>query len=366
MNVIKINGFQLFYIIFLFEMGSAALFDIAAPARQDAWIVILIGCALGSLLYLVYASLHQRYPNVPFTTYIRKIFGEYVGWSIGLIYVIYYIYIASRVLRDFENLLSLAVYQQTSIFLLGVCMLACIMYAVYKGFEVFARATGLFLIIYVIMIAIIITFEVISGLMLFENLLPILENGWQPVIKQLFPTVLTVPFGEMITFTMLLPYLDNSSKVKEIGILGIFISGLVLSFDSICHVLIIGPDVIVRDVFPVLTTVSYINLAGFIQRIEPLVIVIMLVLGFVKITIFFFCAMIGTADLFQVAQVQKLIYPIGSIILFCSIIIAPNHSMHIQEGLTFVPYYLHVPLQIGIPLLLLATVLIKEKIMSSR
>ncbi|MFB7121586.1 GerAB/ArcD/ProY family transporter [Bacillus tropicus] len=365
MNQIRINGLQFFIIIFLFEMGSAALFDIAAPARQDGWIVILMGCVLGSLLYIVYVSLYQRYPTIPFTSYIRKIWGKHIGWTIGFSYVIYYIYIASRILRDFENLLSLAVYQQTSIFLLGICMLACIMYAVYQGFEVFARAAGLFLIIYLMMIIIIITFEVISGLMLMENLMPILENGWKPIMKQLFPTVLTVPFGEMITFTMLLPYLNDSSQVKKIGIIGIIISGLFLSFDAICHLSIIGPEVIVRDVFPVLTTVSYINFAGFIQRIEPLVIIIMIVLGFVKITIFFFCAIIGSADLFQVTQVKRLIYPIGSIIFFCSIIIAPNHTMHIQEGLTFVPYYLHVPLQIGIPLLLLATVLIKEKMISS-
>jgi spore germination protein KB len=42
--------------------------------------------------------------------------------------------------------------------------------------------------------------------------------------------------------------------------------------------------------------------------------------------------------------------------------IAPSYQNHLDEGLEIVPYLLHIPLQIVIPLLLLLTVLIKGKI----
>ncbi|PAE42494.1 spore germination protein [Bacillus sp. 7884-1] len=55
-------------------------------------------------------------------------------------------------------------------------------------------------------------------------------------------------------------------------------------------------------------------------------------------------------------------YSVGGIILLTSIMIAPSYQSHLDEGLQIVPYMLHIPLQIVIPLLLLFTVLIKGKI----
>ncbi|PEE38147.1 hypothetical protein COL91_27630 [Bacillus pseudomycoides] len=82
--------------------------------------------------FLVYAA-------VPLTTYICKIWGKCIGWVIGLCYTSSFIYSGARVFRDFEELLSVAAYQSTSILVLGICMVLCIMYAVYKEFEVFVR-----------------------------------------------------------------------------------------------------------------------------------------------------------------------------------------------------------------------------------
>ncbi|MES9793655.1 GerAB/ArcD/ProY family transporter, partial [Priestia megaterium] len=54
MTKIKIDGFQLFCMMFIFILGSTLLLDIGKAARQDAWIVPLLATIFGCLLYLVY------------------------------------------------------------------------------------------------------------------------------------------------------------------------------------------------------------------------------------------------------------------------------------------------------------------------
>ncbi|PGY12941.1 hypothetical protein [Bacillus sp. AFS031507] len=61
---------------------------------------------------------------------------------------------------------------------------------------------------------------------------------------------------------------------------------------------------------------------------------------------------------------KKLIYPMGIIVLISSIIIAHGYIEHINEGLKVVPYYLYLPLQIGIPILLIVIAWIKNKVKS--
>ncbi|WP_379971174.1 endospore germination permease [Ectobacillus sp. sgz5001026] len=361
MKEIKISTFQFFYLVVMFELGSASLLDVAAPAKQDGWIVLLISAMLGTLIYFVYVALYNKYPNMTFTGYSREIWGKYVGWLVGFVYVLYFIYIAARVLRDFEELLMISIYQQTSIFLLGLCMILTIMYGIYKGFEVFIRSVWIYFFVYFFILYSIIGLEIISGLISLQNIKPILGDGLGPVFKQIFPMTLTVPFGEMVAFTMLLPYLQNQKKARKIGVIAILVSGLLLANDALRHVAILGVDVEQRAIFPILTVVSYINYAGFIQRLEALVILLLVILGFVKISVFFFCAVIGLSDLFRVSKPTTLIYPVGTIIFISSIVMAPNYMNHIREGLKIVPYYLHIPIQFIIPCLLLLTAKIRGK-----
>ena len=363
MEPVKVNGFQLFSVIFLFELGSAILVGMAGEAGQDSWITILLGIASGCLLYFVYTKLYTMYPALPLTSYLQKILGRYLGWIFGVMYITYFIYIASRVLRDFEELLVIAAYRSSSLLTIGILMMICVLYAVYKGLEVFYRISELCLFIIVLMLLLIVFFEIASGIIKLNHLLPILEHGWRPLIKT-FPTTLTFPFGEMITFTMLLPFLNKQEKAKKVGILAIVLSGLCLLLFTLLNFAITGADIATRSAFPILTAVSYINIADFVQRLDTVVIISMVILGFVKITVFFFCAYLGTVDIFKVKHPKKLIYPMGIIVLVGSVVMAPNYIVHINEGLKIVPYLLHLPMQILIPVIVLVIAWIKGKVKS--
>lgn len=362
MTKIKIDGFQLFCMMFIFILGSTLLLDIGKAAKQDAWIVPFLATIFGCALYLVYISLYKRYPNMPLTGYLIRIWGKYVGSAISFCYIIYFVYIASRVLRDFEELLISSSYYVTSIITLGICMTFVLIYSIHLGIEAFARVTCLCFVVILLTLFILNVLYVVGGYIKVENLQPVLANGWGNIGKELVPLGITVPFGELITFTMLLPYLNKKSQAATIGLSAIIIGGIVLTINSIILLCVLGPETVLRSSFPALTAVSYINIASFIQRLDTFILILMVILGFVKISIYFFCAVIGATDLFRMKPSVTNIYLIGGVIFFSSLMIAPSYQAHINEGLKVVPYLLHLPFHIAIPILLLITAYIKQKI----
>ncbi|MED4226229.1 GerAB/ArcD/ProY family transporter [Neobacillus cucumis] len=183
MEKVQINLFQMFILVLLFETGTSILFGLGSEAKQDAWISILFGGIGGILLFIVYYTLYKYYPDIPFTSYVQKIIGKWVGRYIAYIYIVYFLYQASRILRDFGELLVTTTYNNTPLLIINTMMIITMMYGVHKGIEVIARVGELcFLGIYVLSIVGFVLI-VISGIVHLENIKPILENGWGQVLK---------------------------------------------------------------------------------------------------------------------------------------------------------------------------------------
>ncbi|PFO09652.1 spore gernimation protein KB [Bacillus sp. AFS076308] len=353
MEKIKINSYQMFVLVVLFEMGSAILFAPGSQAKQDAWISILLGLAVGLVLFWVYYRLYKFFPDVPLTSYLQILVGKWIGRFIGFLYVIYFMYQATRILRDFGELLVTSIYTNTPLFIINSLMLLTIIYAIHKGLEVIARVSELFFIfIYLFALAgfLVIMF---SDLIHLENIKPIFEYGVVPVIKASMQTTIYFPFGEMVTFTMLLPFFNNQKKVKWVCLGGMLLAGINIVITSVVNISVLGVDSFTRSTFPLLTTISRIHFSNFLERLDVFYILYVIIAGFFKITIFFYSAVYGAADIFKIEDHRKLVFPVGVIILFGSITIAANSSEHIDEGLKYISFILHLPFQIIIPIALL-------------
>lgn len=136
MEKAKISASQLFILMVLFELGSALLVPLTLGAKQGAWLAILLGM-LGSLvLFLVYRNLYTYYPSLLPTEYMQKILGELIGTALAWVYILYFMYDTSRVLRDFGEMLLAFVSPGTPLFIAIALLIFIIIYSVRKGIEV--------------------------------------------------------------------------------------------------------------------------------------------------------------------------------------------------------------------------------------
>ncbi|MEH7096030.1 GerAB/ArcD/ProY family transporter [Neobacillus vireti] len=359
MPKLQISLYQLFILIVLFELGTAVLFGPGSSAKQDAWIANLLGLAVGVLLLLIYYRLFTYYPELLLTSYVQKILGKWLGGLIAFFYISYFLYQSSRILRDIGELLVTTIYTNTPLIVLNAFMIITIMYGIYKGFEVIARV-GELCFIGVYLLAILGFFTILfTDILHIENLKPILENGWSPVLKTVLRTTINFPFGEMVVLTMLLPFLKHQKKVLTVCLSGIILSGINITITSVINVAVLGVEFFIRSPFPLYNTIRKIELTTFIQRLDIFFILYLIVAGFFKLCLYYYVAVIGAADLFKIKDHSILIFPLGAVIIMGSITIASNYSEHIEEGTVMIPYLFHMPFQLVIPVILLIIAFIK-------
>lgn len=101
MNDTKISGIQLALLIIGFTFGSTAIMNPSYGAGQDAWLAFILGFIGGTTLLGIYVAIAHLNPGKNLYEILESFFGKYLGRGIGLLYVWYFIHLASLVLRNF-------------------------------------------------------------------------------------------------------------------------------------------------------------------------------------------------------------------------------------------------------------------------
>jgi spore germination protein KB len=348
----------------LFELGSAVVVGIGLEAKADAWAAVLFGLAASLVFLGSYAFLYAHYPKEPLTVFVSSIVGEKLGTVLAVLYTCYFMYIGARVLRDFSELVLLDLLKETPALVIPFCMMAVVAYSLYLGIEVIGRTGELAFIVTLLFSAGFLLLVYVSGIAKAENLQPVLENGLAPVIKAAFPRIVTFPFGESIVFLMFFCFADVSSRrtVVQTGIAAVIFSGLLLCFTTLTNTAVLGPYTAGQSRFPLLETLSRINMGNFIQRLDPLVIVILIVGGYFKIAVFTAASVLGFVSINPNKQPHPFIIPVSFMLVILSTIMADNLVEHLEFGIKVVPWMLHLPFQFGIPVLLCIILFLKKRL----
>lgn len=349
----KISSYELFSVIFLVPYGSAVFFFNAAEAEQSSWLVILIYIIPGLLLQYIYISLYRNYPEETIINWMVDIFGRLLGGILAILYAVYFAYIAARVLRDFITIIKIVAGFSNSVIILNIVLLGTVVYGVSKGVENMCRlASSFFLILNMVAIILLFLFFSTPNIVHWHNLLPIFPKGIvKPVLKSW--RLVTFPYGETIIATMLYSKVNNQNKIKRAAFAAIIVEGVMLAFISICYIIGLGANFASKANFPLMGTLRLIRIAGFLDRMDLFIIVILTVNAFIKIGMFMYCAVASTSQILGIKINGALVFTMGVIISVAAYYIAENFIQHLYIGLDFTPKYIHFPMQIFIPVLAL-------------
>lgn len=360
----KLSFAQLFYVMVSFELGTAVIFGLGAKAKQDAWLTIVTGMLCGFVLTVVYTKLFEHYPGDTLVQMIPKIIGKWMGYPLAAVYMCYFVYQASRALRDFGDLMISTILIETPMIVVIGTFTAVIVYCLRGGLEVFGRVGEILFPAWLAVFGMMWIIVYSSDVSDLQQLKPVLEEGVGGVWKAAFPLVVAFPFGESILFTMLWPalYNHNRVKVRTLGMAVILVSGILLTVNTISILAVIGAHLFGREDFPLFTAVRMASLGDFIEHLDAIVIITMLAGGFFKVGGWLYGAGLGTTQLFKLENYHSILLPLGVIAAALSLMIASNYTEHVENGLVWDPKYLHVPLQIVIPVILLVVSSIRRKV----
>lgn len=349
----RISGIQLFWILFTFNTGNMLLITVGPAileAKQDAWISFIIATILGSIIVFVAAKVSLLYPKHSLIEFSQLILGKWLGSLIGIIYLVQWFTVIGNILIELGDFTITVLLSRTPNWALILTMLLLVVYGTYVGgIEGIGRCSEVFGPIIILMLVLIFIF-IISDLDV-RNILPVFsDSGLLPIMKgSLTPLSL---LGESVVITMLISLMDEPKQGQGRALLALVMSSFLVSAATVCALMVFGPNVTAKMRFPAFDFIRYISIMDFIQNIEIIAVLVWILSVFIKLSVYFFSACYGTAQLLKVKEWRKLIWLVA-VTSFILSQIGENPTITVSNYIHkyWIPYALPINM-IGIPLLL--------------
>ncbi|AJY76692.1 GerAB/ArcD/ProY family transporter [Paenibacillus beijingensis] len=357
----RISKYQVGTMIILFEIGSTPLFELGIKAQRDAWLAVLFAILFGLALVLLFLAIQSREPELNLTQMLTRYWGPFVGKLTAVLYTLLFVYEAMRNVRDFGDLTVMTFLSRSPISLIMGVLLFLSVFAIYKGIDNLFRVSE-FMVIGVLFFYLLLAVMIfISGIVHFEQLLPMFENGVLPVVTLAATNTVFFPFGQMVLFLMFWSCLKPKQGMIGATFGAYLVSSTVILLSNIMNLAVLGVHYTSISTVPLLQNIQLIQIARVLERFDAFVVMLFYAGIFIRATLWYLGAVIAMGDIFN-TDYRKLILPVGFVI-YAAAFLEPDWPYHIFLG-HFVAYTLMVnPLFYAIlPMLLYVVMLMRRNL----
>ncbi|MEW6661840.1 MAG: GerAB/ArcD/ProY family transporter [Bacillota bacterium] len=331
---------------------------VSPPANQDVWLAGLLSVIPTMVMAAPAVLLALRFPGLTIIQCCRLFMGK-AGLVIGLLYIWFFLHNAAISLRLSGECMTSVYMPETPlvVFLLGVAVI-CVS-AVRNGLEVMARLADMLCPMVVGGIILVI------GLVLKEAdvqaLQPVLEDGLGPVFHGAFTT--SPRLVEVLILSMVAPYLNDPKPRRIIWIMAWTLGILTIMFVAIilAVIMVFGASQAQNYTFPFLSLNRIVSIADIIERIDAIHLVMWVPGIFIKVSVFYYLAVLGLSQLLNLRTYRPLILPMGALLVVLSVWLFDSLVALYQ----FTQYQIWTPYALvfitGFPLLLWVVALVTKK-----
>jgi spore germination protein KB len=358
---INISAYQFTLLVTLYTVGSAILVipaSMAADSKQDAWIASILGVGAGLLLVWLYSTVGNLFPNRTLVELNEILLGKWLGKAISLLFVVFAFLSCSEVMFYLGNFLTLHILQGTPILSIHIAFMIVVIIGVRYGIESIARCVEILFPVFIILF--IILALSVSPQIKVENIQPILETGIKPILRSTL-VFLSIASLTLIVLLMIFPACVNTSKkARRSFFIGHFTGGFIMIVIITLSIFILGPSQSARNMYPSYELASRVTIGGFLERIEALLAVMWLFSLYIKISLYFYAAVLGLAQMLELKDYRPLTLPIGMIIIVLSVVVYPSVTYQQNwDTTTWLPFILTVGL--FYPIFLLGVGIFRKK-----
>jgi len=283
-----------------------------AQAKQDAWIGGLLLILYGIVIVWLAAGLTLRFPGKTLLEIVTLLLGRPARWLLGGLYTWWLLHVTAVIVREMGEFALSAMLPRTPIMVIMGSLLVVVVFAVRGGLEVIARATQFVfpLMPLLIMGIILLAFPDFQ----LENLLPLLQEGFRPIVQGAFP--LAGFFGEFVVAALaIFPFVADRGGIIASGILAVVLIGLFTILAAVSSIALLGPALAAQQTFPFVRVVRFVALAEFLERLDPMLILAWFFGIAIKVMIWFYALVLTAAHWLNLSDYRPLTFPFAVIVL---------------------------------------------------
>ena len=132
-------------------------------------------------------------------------------------------------------------------------------------------------------------------------------------------------FTEFFLISFLLPFLADREKGLKYGMMTVFAVMMTLMVVNLIVLFVLGRGTAFK-VYPLMQVARYINIADFFEHVESVVMAIWVVGAFIKISVFYYAAALGTAQWLNLSDYRPVVWPLGILIVEFSFWSLPRYD----------------------------------------
>lgn len=320
----KISDLQFTILVVMYTLGSTILIipaPMTAMAKSNAWIASIAGLLIGILFIFIYIRISVLFPDKTFVEINKMIFGKWIGNLLSILFLFTVFIMSTANLREFGDFFTTQVMVETPIHAIHILILIAAIYCIRNGLEVIARTSEIFFPWSAFFLLILIFFLIPE--MKFQNLNPNFAKGVGPIAAATYP-YLSLPFGELVVFLMIMPYVSDVAKARKGYLIGVFCGGIGTVMVVVMCIAVLGADLTARSLFPTYILGKKISIGGFLERIEVLVAISWIFSLFFKLLVNIFVILLGLSQILNMNNIQPLVIPLGFILMVYSFVNFPN------------------------------------------
>lgn len=342
-----ISTVQQIFLVFMFILGNSIVLGVNIQAKNDTWISIILAVLIFLPFVCIYARILKLFPEKSIFDIMEILYGKIFSKLFIVLFTWYAIHLCALIVRNFAEYIKIVAMPETPSLIVMITLLLVTMYLARSNIRTLGEwsfITGTFVLI---MIALTIVLELKD--MEVENVLPILGNGYQPILTSSFQ-IISFPFAEIVVILALGGSIANKENPYKIFTLAIIISGTILVCVFLRNIFMLGMPMCEANYFPSFTASRLIEIGDFLSRIEGTISVNLLFAGITKITVCLICSAKGISKLFNINNYQDMVLCTSLLVLALCV----NLFKNVMEMFAFIKYYPYYALlfQAIIPILI--------------
>lgn len=330
-----ISSSQLIFTIACYIQGSSLLttFLVGIAKNNTIW-AILCGFLIFLPFLFVLISLMKQYPGKNIVQINRLVFGKVIGSIVSLFYLYFFVTLCSLHLRDLADFTKSSILVDNPFITILIPFLLVCVLAVRAGGETITRFSTVFSLFFVVgMLALSL---LLTSRMKVSNLFPMFTLPLKNYVQGSH-VVMTIPFGELICFSMVAPMVKEYGKIRKSLLVGSIIGAVSLVFVQLVDIMTLGNTITLFTV-PTYESMCLVGKEGDPLRLEVIFGIMLILLMFLKASLLLYASAITLAEIIRADSYRPLVFPLSSIVLIYSIIVYPNVMIHLDSAQQFVPF----------------------------
>lgn len=270
----KINNKEAISLIVSSSLGITVLVAsqiIASTCLSSSLINTGIISIIALALTVIICALYKKFIGISFLDITEYFGGRFLKFIVGLIFLLYFLFTAAIVLCKAVNTLQIVYYPMTNISYIVLFFLFTTAFACNLKNNGFLRAT--FMIVPIVIIAIFFIFAGNLKNFNYENIFPILGNGWNVTLGIGLTNLYT--FGGIAYLFFVPQNLKRPDKFMSISVISTITSSILLTLTVATIILMFNRNVTSGQLFPLYIAVRYIEFGTFFQRLDAAFLLIM-------------------------------------------------------------------------------------------